>query len=426
MKLVALSTEQAPHISVPLRFFSAAPFFLLLTALLLAMADGNPFLQQRNPALLAATHTLTLGFISMIMLGALQQMLPVAVGNTLPFPGLVAWLSHVALITGTLLFAAGFLQGSPVLLSAAWPVLGLSFAFFISAALYSQARSAARNASKTAIILAILALFAATGIGMLLLDGYSSGSSLNVKQFASAHIALALGGWVLLLIVGVSWQVVPMFQLTPQYPRWQSRGLAPVIFLLIAVQAALLVFDSPLRWLEAAAYNLFWLLALAFGFTTLLLQQQRKRRIPDATLSFFRIGMVALLYVALLALAMQNSSLADALKIHAGLVFLLGFAMSLILGMLYKIVPFLVWFHLFRGGSFHTIPNMKEIIPERWIWRHLWLHLATLAAALPAPLSDFAAQLLILCLLLQSLLLGYTLFSAIATYRHTLQRLQQA
>lgn len=426
MKLVSLSTEQAPHISVPLRFFAVAPLFLLLTALLLATADGNPFLYQRGPALLAATHTLTLGFISMIMLGALQQMLPVVVGSSLPLAGLVAWLSHVALIAGTLLFAAGFLRGLPQLMSAAWHALGLGFAIFIGAALYSLARSAAHNASKTAIILAVLALLAAAGIGLLLLDGYSSGSTLHYAQLSSAHISLALGGWVLLLIAGVSFQVVPMFQLTPQFPVWLTRSLAPVLFIFLLLQMALHLLDIALPWLESAAYNLFWTGVVAFALATLHLQLQRKRRIADATLQFFRCGFIALLYVALLALLMQTTALPEWVTIQAVLVFLLGFAMSLIHGMLYKIVPFLIWFHLFRGGSFHSIPNMKEIIPEPWIWRHLWLHLLTLAAALFSPISFCAAQLLILCLLLQSMLLGYTLFSAIAIYRRTLRRLQQA
>lgn len=425
MKLATLSTEQAPHIFVPLRFFAAAPLFLILTAVILASANGNPFAELRAPVLLAATHALTLGFVSMVMLGALQQILPVVVGSTLPFPALVAGLSHVALTAGTLLFAAGFLLQSRALLNAAWATLGSGLTVFIAAALYSLAQSGVRNGSKTAIILAVLALLIAASLGIVLLSGYSNGYTLDYAALASAHISLALGGWVLLLIVGVSWQVVPMFQLTPPYPHWQSRGLAPALFVFLIVRVMLPVFDNLPSWMATAADQLFWLLVIAFSLTTLFLQQQRKRRIPDATLIFFRLGMISLLYLALLALAMQHTNAGGWLRIQAGLLFLLGFAMSIILGMLYKIVPFLVWFHLFRGGSFHTIPNMKEIIPEPWVWRHLWLHLATVASALFAPLSLLAAQLLILCLLLQGALLGYSVFSAIATYRHTLQRLDQ-
>jgi len=426
MKLISLSTEQAPPISVPLRFFAVAPFFLLLAALILAMTAGNPFANIRTPALIAATHSITLGFVTMIMMGALQQVLPVVLGSTLPAPRLLAWLTQLPLISGTLLLSGGFLSGRPELLSAAWPTLGLAFAVFIGATLFGLARASTQNASKTAIVLSIFALIGAVTLGMLMLYGYSMGLPFHYASIATAHITLALGGWAMLLIIGVSYQVVPMFQLTPQYSKWLTASLAPVIFAVLLIKMILLVIDSPPRWAEFIADNLFWLFSIFFSIATLMLQHWRKRRIPDATLQFFRIGMVSLLSVSLLAIATQTLIRSERLQIVAALIFILGFAMSLILGMLYKIVPFLIWFHLFRGGSFLNIPNMKEIIPEPWIWRHLWLHLGTLAVALLAPCWMVAAWLLMLCLLLQGLLLGYTLFGAIAVYRRTLYRLEQA
>ena len=75
MKIISLNTEQAPPISVPLRFFTAAPLFLLLAALTLVSGADNPFADIHSPALLAATHCITLGFMAMIMLGAIQQIL---------------------------------------------------------------------------------------------------------------------------------------------------------------------------------------------------------------------------------------------------------------------------------------------------------------------------------------------------------------
>ena len=133
--------------------------------------------------------------------------------------------------------------------------------------------------------------------------------------------------------------------------------------------------------------------------------------------------MISLLCVALLAMSTHNLINDELRKITGALLFLLGFAMSLIFGMLYKIVPFLIWFHLFRGGSIHSIPNMKEIIPEAWMWRHVWLHACTIAVALLAPWWNITAWLFMLCLLLQGLLLSYTLYTAIAIYQRTLKKL---
>jgi uncharacterized membrane protein YciS (DUF1049 family) len=70
-----------------------------------------------------------------------------------------------------------------------------------------------------------------------------------------------------------------------------------------------------------------------------------------------------------------------------GLLMIVGFAMSVINGMLYKIVPFLVWFHLQsnRGiKSSHAVPNVREILPESRARRQMWLHFAALCALLVA------------------------------------------
>src|SRR3989338_5433683 len=190
MKLASLSAEQAPPISVPLRFFIAAPVFLALAALLLAMAGGNPFAEPHAPAQIAATHHVTLGFMAMAMLGALQQLLPVVIGSPMPSSQLVAWFTFLPLTAG----------------------------------------ATAKNATKTALLLSILSLAGAVALGMLLAGGYANGLPLPYARLANAHISLALGGWVLLLIIGVSYQVVPMFQLTPNYPKWATVWLAPALF----------------------------------------------------------------------------------------------------------------------------------------------------------------------------------------------------
>ena len=64
------------------------------------------------------------------------------------------------------------------------------------------------------------------------------------------------------------------------------------------------------------------------------------------------------------------------LEVAWGIAFLLGFAASVVNGMLYKIVPFLAWFHLQANtprGARH-VPNMKELLPEDRARQHGLLH----------------------------------------------------
>lgn len=426
MNLASLSPDQAPPISVPLRFFAVAPLFLVLAGLMLLTGDATPFADARAPALLAATHCITLGFMATVMMGAVQQILPVVVGSPVPASRLVAWLTLLPLVTGTLLLTAGFLHSETRLLGFAWPLLATAFVVFIAAALLSLWRARARNLTWIAILLALLTLAGAVTLGTLLDRGYATGMALDYARLSAMHIGLALGGWVMLLIVGVSYQVVPMFQITPGYPKWLGDLLAPALFAALLLNlAAISLGQAPAR--NGMAESLYWLLALSFAVTTLWLQKHRRRRISDATLSFFRLGMFALMFAATCSFAaLALPAAAAPLRLLSIIAFIGGFALSLIQGMLYKIVPFLVWFHLFRGGSNAVkvgIPNMKEVIPERLIWWHLRLHVFTLLAALPAPWWGAAVWPLALGLQLQGMLLAYAMYTGIAVFRRTLARI---
>ena len=93
--------------------------------------------------------------------------------------------------------------------------------------------------------------------------------------------------------------------------------------------------------------------------------------------------------------------------------------MSVINGMLYKIVPFLIWLHLqSRRPARGAIPNTKEIIPDKMARRQLRAHVAALAlllcaAVLPNPLVYLAA----IAWCASSALLARNVFSAYRLYR---------
>jgi hypothetical protein len=206
-------------------------------------------------------------------------------------------------------------------------------------------------------------------------DGWASAT---VKAIIAAHAAFGLLGWVGLLVISVAYQVVPMFQITPPYPPPLSRWLAGVMFALLLLHAA-----SP--WLIPVAGPLIDAgLAsgiLLFALTTLRLQSRRRRKLPDITLDYWRLGMASLMMCVPVWLAAQLSPAwagSDAYPLLLGVLFIGGFAVSVVCGMLYKIVPFLAWFHLqaqlqARAGS---IPTMKNMVAERWMRMQFRLHLA--------------------------------------------------
>jgi hypothetical protein len=407
-----LSFEQAPPFSLPLRFFLTAPLFLLAAAGLLVLSP-EPLALRWTPQALALTHALTLGFLAMVMLGALMQMLPVVAGSPLPAPRLVAWLSHVSLALGTVALMVGFLTAEPAAYGIGIVLLGGGFAVFLAAAAISLVRAVA-GVTVNGIRLAVMSLAVTVLLGLalaLLRAGWWAPPA--VEPAIAAHVSFGLLGWVLLLVIGVAWQVVPMFQLTPPYPPRLSRWLGGVVFALLLLHAAAPLWSaSPARVADAGLAGGILLFAVA----TLRLQGRRRRKLPDVTLDYWRLGMASLIACVAAWLAAQFLPAwadSDAYPLLLGVLFIGGFAVSVVNGMLYKIVPFMAWFHLQSQlqAKAGTIPTMRDMIAERWTRWQFRLHLAAcalLAVATRWPQLAMAAGIL---LALSALLLGFNLLS---------------
>ncbi len=387
MAEMGLSYEQAPPFAAPLRFFLVAPLFLLLATALALFLPGWQS-DRWSPVTLALTHLITLGYLAMVMFGALLQMLPVVLGAPVPAVRLVAWLGLLGLLCGTPSLALGFLQGEARWLYAGMLFLGVGLTPGLAAFALSLVRTSATQVAWP-IRQAILSLLVALALGIALAGGMAGLWPLSTpSELTTLHMAWGLVGWVLILVIGLAYQVVPILQITPAYPARLSRWLTWIML------AGLLLFSgSPLPAVGGTASRSGVLLictaCAGFALATLRIQSQRRRKLADVTLDFWRLGMACLVALALFAplLSWLPGAWQDPALISLGMLFMLGFAASVVSGMLYKIVPCLAWFHLKTqtGAKVSAIPNMKEMIPDRLARLHFRLHLAALLLLLPAP-----------------------------------------
>jgi hypothetical protein len=410
-----LSFEQSPPLSVPAPYFVAAPLFAGAAGLMLFF-DPSLFQSRWLPGTLALTHLITLGFFALVMLGAFQQLLPVLAGAEVPRARASAWGLFCAIAAGTAALAHGLATGNPTSLLVAIGSLGIGFAAFATLAAWALFRSPSRHPTIRAMGAAVAALVVTAGLGLALAWGHTGAGV--PRQWTDLHLAWGAVGWIALLVMGVAWQVVPMFQLTPDYPRALVRATVP------GLAAALLLFSAltgaegePARWPGLpVALMLAW-----FALVTLALQQARRRRLPDVTVHFWRLAMGALL-AAVMVWAGAAAFGAATPALLLGVLFLTGFGISAVSGMLYKIVPFLVWLHLnnlkFATGAAFTVPTMKQVIPEvraRWQFRaHLFALCLMVGAALDP--SEIMTRIASAGFMVSAALLGFNLWSALALY----------
>ena len=395
-----LAYDQAPAIAVPLRFLLAAPLLALPAAALLLYYGPALLATRWSAAALAATHLITLGFIAHSVVGALLQFLPVATGADIrQLHRAAPWLQAL-LTAGTLLLAAGFLLASAPLLQAAAAIVTFVLATVVILAGVALARCAANDATTRAVTLGLAGLGITTTLGGVLATLPEWAAAWDIAQITDLHAAWGLAGWIAVTVIGVALAVVPMFQITPRYPRAVEHGLPPLIVGALVVLS--LAVTTKLGTLPGLRELLYALLAgglAAFGIATLGLHRASRRR-ADVSVWLWRGGMASLVAVALLgasALSVPGLAQRPWFDLLIGILMLAGFGMSVINGMMYKIVPFLVWLHLQHANpERHPLPHMGQIIPQRAMRWQAAAHGATVAlliVALAWPIAVYGAGL---------------------------------
>ena len=367
-----LSLDQAPPISVVFRFFLSGALFGILAGILILFFQTVIFDAHSMKAVIL-THTLTLGVMLSFMFAALFQMLPVIAGVTLTSPVKKANLVQYPFVLGVTALLLAFNFSSPWLFTVASLLLGGSILFITITMLSNLVKLPNQSISSRGMLTALASL-AIVVLLALYMTGTLSGlfEGRYYTQIKTAHYSFGLFGWIALLIISISFQVIEMFYVTPPYPKLVSKYL-PLTLLTLLVITTITGLFNPNIW--AVSNTLLALLLIGYALLTLKRLTQRKRPLTDATVWFWRLGLSSLI-LSMLTLVMTNFTELSWVKSSTYL-FFASFALSIVFAMFYKIVPFLTWFHLNSQGYF-TAPMMHEVIHPKTAMKHLYIHLATL------------------------------------------------
>ncbi len=411
MNFSGLSLDQAPPISAPLRFFLTAPLFGMAAALLLFFGEMALFESRYAVETIVVVHLITIGVFGMVMVGALQQMLPVLAGVALPKAKASAALSHAAISLGLICMSIGLWQGVGALSLAASLLLGGGFLVILGAVAMAMKKVSYYTPTTKAMRLSLLFALLVVLLGMHLLASHGIGKLGSIHlRFTDIHSTWGIFGFAGILIIGVAFQILPMFYVTPGFKKFCKKYVVNLIALGLLVWGVFAFVSPELMWLGKVILFLFF---LAFAIVIQLKLSRRRRPVSDVTVWYWRTGGASLLVGLFVWLGAEVTEydLTAAVAILIGG----GFILSIISGMLYKIIPFLAWFHL-NGSGYFTIPTMREFIDERLARLQYGLHLLTLLlfiAALWQPLLFKAGAL---SMLLSFAVLEYNLLKVMLTY----------
>lgn len=317
-------------------------------AIMLLFASGDLSGHYFHPKLLAITHTAALGWGTVIIFGACYQLLPVILETEL-FSYKLGWISLGLFFCGLILLVCAFWIFDPGWCMQAGSLLLVSGILTFGLNTFLTAKKVKRQSIyQDFIITACIWLVATAILGTLMAFNFRYPFlQKDHLQFLKLHAHMGIGGWFLLLIIGVSSKLIPMFLVSTK----QKTGYLSSSYYLINAALLFFIIDTYFNGINlktylisalASAGILCWMAYVFFCF------KSRMRKTFDLPIWHTLLSLVMLVTALIVMpfiifhqlkenpLAIKNSNL------YGSLLFM-GWITALILGQTFKTLPFIAW-----------------------------------------------------------------------------------
>jgi hypothetical protein len=351
---------------VVLPFYVYAALAFLASACML-FTSSHAFTQHYfQPHILAITHTMALGWGTMIILGSSHQLLPILIEREL-FSNRLAHLTFVFAAAGIPLLVWSFYT-----FNMQWPaqtgavLINVAVLLFLINVAAGVAQSKTENVNAIFVFTAGIWLFITTLIGGLLVFNFSHNVlPADSLHYLSLHAHVGIAGWFLLLVIGVGSKLIPMFLIS----KYNNPAMLWGIFMLINTGLISFIFIflfTNVAWLHLFPVACMAFALLQFGRFCRNSYRQRIRKQVDAQMKISLIS-VALMVVPLITLIVVVATLLF-LPVNTKLVLAYGFTIffgwltAIILGMTFKTLPFIVWNKIYHAkAGLGKTPDPKEL-----------------------------------------------------------------
>lgn len=368
-----LAGRRGVPLSVPLPFLLTGVVAAALFGLLLPGILPEAMLAPNFPQVLAEVHLATLGWLTMIIMGASLQLTPVIIVAPLRAARFLHW-HYPVYVSGVILLLSGFWWMRPWLIAAGGSLVVLAVIHYSVILSISLARSTTRPLTVRFLVASMGTLCLVVSLGLTMaLNLQFDFLGVALAWVLPVHLALGIVGWLSNMLIGVSYTLMRMFAIV----HGHSDRVGRLIFVLLNMGIAVLALGFIAAWLPLLALGGGMLVAAVwlFAYDVGRMVRLRRRRVLDVT-QYHSIAAVVYFCLVVPAgiaadlLGWQQPTVLAAL----GLAALVGWLGQSTIGYLYKIVPFLIWQS--RYGPLvgrEKVPLMRDLIHERWAWGSWWL-----------------------------------------------------
>ena len=365
--MFAIDKDFAPPLKLISPYFKIGVSFYLLA--MMSLLSFSATFNYQEMAVAGWIHLFLLGFVMVIIFGAMAQLIPVVleVGHAivdlyyviLPLLGL-----------GTIGMILGFWVEPALLSYGGLLVLTSMIIFAIEAfATLKKAEIKTLTVKTVAVSNSFLLLGILTGFAIAL--GLNGTITLDVETMLKAHVYAVLGGFVLLTIMGLSLTLIPMFSLAHGFDETSiKRGFNLVSF------GVGIVFIGALLGVDFIQWFGYFTTIIGTGFyihQIYIIYKLTVRKELDIWAKSMLFGFSSLILSLLFGIISFLPQASEVWLHTAVWFFMVGFIGFLINGHLYKIVPFLVWFERFSPlvGK-EKVPMLHEMYPKEQANMMFW------------------------------------------------------
>lgn len=379
----SLATQHAPHIRIPLLFVVTGFLSLLVAMPWLALRPDILATYHYNQYVLALTHLVNLGWVASLIMGATYQLVPVALETKLHsqrYP----YYHYACHLLGVVGMVVMFWRWDMTQVGHYGSFVSLGFGVFAWNIFKTMRGSPRRDVVRSGTGAAVSWLLVTMLAGLYVAASKCwSFSPFNPISQMHAHAHAGVMGFFLLMIVTISYRLVPMFTLSEvqseHRARWSLRLLnAGLLGVFVAV-------------LVGSAFKLVAGLLIAAGLVLHALEirsilRARQRPVIDESVRTFlqALGLLAPLVAVGVVLAwpwLPATTFTTQLENVYGVLAIFGVTTLAILGMLHKILPFLVWTAAYsRWVGRKRVPSLADLYSVPWLRWGRRLYLAGLLA----------------------------------------------
>jgi hypothetical protein len=313
----------------------------------------------------------------MTIMGAAAQMAPALLGARIRGERSVPWL-YGLMTFGVALMTAGFLAANFTLVAvggagvaaASWWFVGI----LAATAFVSRRRPGVPPHIPVALGCLVFAVSWGTALAFNLRWGFWPALFIAHRGLI-VHLAIGLGGWLGLMVVGTFYRIVP-----PMHgARVASAGRGLIILLLagLAIAGTLAGVTRGLAWLPRFAAACSAVALLLFAWEVIHVVSRRRNRAPDLNVTHWYAVVAYSVALAGVGLAWSATPWPRAAAGRLGacvvVLFLLGWVTQAIIGQFYKVTPFLMWYYRATVPEAAAVPNLRTpyfFVPGRVVW---WL-----------------------------------------------------